>query len=546
MAVTITNVVDTPGGGSTSQARFAGSTPAVKRYFTVVLDDSYPDNGESLSAISGKFSSVINMTFSPSGTYLWEYDYTNNKIIAYSKFSGVSEIQTLTLADGATAGTWTATYAGQTTATIARNASAAAMQAAIKALSNVDPEGVSEVQTVTLSDFSGTDSFKLTQNATETIAFVRGTNATAAAIQAEIRSVWGDAGALVTGTTDAGPFVVTFVTDIDEGAITVTSGVGCTGSVVETTAGVPALSVVRSGAGTQASPYVYTITGGAGLSGENLAQITGTGTGLTASTLTIATTTDGTGIKELQTLTLTAGVADNTFKLTFNANQSTATVTIPPGGYAAVTKAQIATCLATISDFTGLNILSVADGTVPDILVGGAAGGPFTIEFSKTLVGNIGAITVTSKVGAADGSVAETTAGSAGVSEVQTITLTDGPTAGTWAITHAGQTTSALASNESAAAASAAMVALSNVTGSGIASDEVVVTRSGAGTQASPYIYTLTWRADSGNVAQPTATGTALLGSTVTAATTTQGSEVAAGTDLSAVTVRVEAVGFAP
>jgi hypothetical protein len=70
---------------------------------------------------------------------------------------------------------------------------------------------VGEVQLVTLTAFDGTDSFVLRFGDNETVPFVRGTNATAAAIQAALRTLTGDASLTVAGTTDAGPFTVTFV-----------------------------------------------------------------------------------------------------------------------------------------------------------------------------------------------------------------------------------------------------------------------------------------------------------------------------------------------
>lgn len=108
---------------------------------------------------------------------------------------------------------------------------------------------------------------------------------------------------------------------------------------------------------------------------------------------------------EIQTLSLTAGLVSETFKLTYNAHESTAAVTLPTGGYANVTAAQIKTCLLTISDFsTKTADIAVVKST-----------NDYIITFSGTL-GNadIGAITVTSKTGAADGSVAETNKGVVG------------------------------------------------------------------------------------------------------------------------------------
>jgi hypothetical protein len=50
---------------------------------------------------------------------------------------GTNEVQTLTITGTPTGGTFTLTYAGQTTATIAFNAAAAAVQSALEALSNI-------------------------------------------------------------------------------------------------------------------------------------------------------------------------------------------------------------------------------------------------------------------------------------------------------------------------------------------------------------------------------------------------------------------------
>lgn len=51
--------------------------------------------------------------------------------------TGTSEVQTVTITGTPTGGTFTLTYAGQTTAPIAYNANAAAVQAALEALSNI-------------------------------------------------------------------------------------------------------------------------------------------------------------------------------------------------------------------------------------------------------------------------------------------------------------------------------------------------------------------------------------------------------------------------
>lgn len=58
----------------------------------------------------------------------------------YAPYAAVSnEVETLTVTGGPTGGTFTITFSGQTTAAIAYNATAAAVQTALEALSNVNP-----------------------------------------------------------------------------------------------------------------------------------------------------------------------------------------------------------------------------------------------------------------------------------------------------------------------------------------------------------------------------------------------------------------------
>jgi hypothetical protein len=99
-----------------------------------------------------------------------------------------------------------------------------------------------QVQVITLTGFTGTDEFTLSYEYLgvpgTTIAFVRGTNATAAAIQAELRTVFaGTDLTVVAGTTDEGPFTVTFNDDefYSRGfpKLTTVNGTGCTGVITK-------------------------------------------------------------------------------------------------------------------------------------------------------------------------------------------------------------------------------------------------------------------------------------------------------------------------
>lgn len=103
----------------------------------------------------------------------------------------------------------------------------------------------------------------------------------------------------------------------------------------------------------------------------------------------------------------------------------------------------------------------------------------------------------------------------ADVDEVQTVTITGGPTGGTFTLTYAGQTTAAIAYNAAASAVQSALVALSN-----IAVGDVTVTGSAGG----PYTVAFGGALADQNVAAMTASGASLTPSGgVTIATATAG-----------------------
>ncbi len=62
---------------------------------------------------------------------------------------------------------------------------------------------------VTPASWGVGDSFKLAYNGAQTVAFVQGTNDTAANIQTALRTLFGDTGLTVTGVDGSGPFTVT-------------------------------------------------------------------------------------------------------------------------------------------------------------------------------------------------------------------------------------------------------------------------------------------------------------------------------------------------
>lgn len=112
-----------------------------------------------------------------------------------------------------------------------------------------DVRGNLRTRVITLQSYDGTDAFKVRvewvgsrtnelqpgkEGTVETIAFVRGTNGTAAAIQAELRTLTGDSSLVVTGTTDEGPFTVTQGTadkHRNSYELSLVDLVGCSGNV---------------------------------------------------------------------------------------------------------------------------------------------------------------------------------------------------------------------------------------------------------------------------------------------------------------------------
>lgn len=97
-----------------------------------------------------------------------------------------------------------------------------------------------------------------------------------------------------------------------------------------------------------------------------------------------------------------------------------------------------------------------------------------------------------------------------GTNEVQSLSITGTPTGGTYTLTFAGQTTSALAYNANAAAIQAALLALSNL-------DTGDVTVTGTG----PYVITFGGQYANQNVAQITTTASLTGGTSPAAAVTT-------------------------
>lgn len=246
---------------------------------------------------------------------------------------------------------------------------------------------------------------------------------------------------------------------------------------------VDTVTVTRTGAGTVASPYIWTIEFTGTHAGVDVGAITGDGTLLTGITgaqyLTHATTTQGAPAQnEKQRVAFTTGATGTG---TFSLNCSDAVVFLGVSGFVAVnsgvfTAADLKTALETRYGIG--NVVVTQESTISCL-----------IEWVGAYAGiNILPLTFASQP-SSTGTITQVQAGSSTpVNEVQTVKVNHAPTGGTYTLTFQGATTAAIAYNASAATVQTELEALAN-----IAVGDVTVTRAGSGTIADPYIYTVTF-----------------------------------------------------
>lgn len=302
------------------------------------------------------------------------------------------------------------------------------------------------------------------------------------------------------GTPSGGTFTLTF-----QGQTTGTIAYNASSSTVQTA--LEGLSNIAPGdiavSGSAGGPWTVEFTGT--YAGVDVGLISADGSSLTgASGVTVATTTQGstTASEVWEVVVVFQAGSDDQYVLsvedpdTLNVTNLVTTTqrteyyikqdfeaTMPAG--ATVTIGEI----ETVGTETQTTITY-------RITFGGTWAGRDITLYGTSVYGSVESATVTTI----------TAGGSAGSSEVQTVTITGGPTGGTFTLTFDGQTTSTIAYNASAATVETALEALSNITA-------VAVTKSG-------WVYTVTFSDPSGNVSQMTGSGSSLTGGTLTIATT--------------------------
>ncbi len=65
----------------------------------MTFDSSYPTGGEPLAASALGFSSITSVRIHPTGGYVFEYDYTNKKVLVYVEEAVAAGGPLLELAD---------------------------------------------------------------------------------------------------------------------------------------------------------------------------------------------------------------------------------------------------------------------------------------------------------------------------------------------------------------------------------------------------------------------------------------------------------------
>ena len=432
---------------------------------TASTADPVATSEEFASILAGSSGDALTLTARVPGTPFFvtvragESDATNQT---------TDEIQTITIGNAPTGGTFTLTFSGQTTGNLAYNATAAAIQTALTGLASIGSGNC----TVTGPDggpwrtqFGGT---LAAQNLTA-ITGNRGslTGGTAAITIETLQDGQTGTNAVQTlslQSVTAGTFTLTF-----SGATTTNIAYNATAATVQ--ASLEALSTIGTGNVTAtggALPAAVTLTFTGNLAAKAVPPLTGQNAGLTttiAATIT-ETTAGATGPNLRARVTLPNTAANDStawrLRLVYEGQIYTSS-----SFYRANTAADLLAALQSLAPIGPGNATTTAGGPLADgtrfdefELVGARAGKhPVT---DPMLIGNL---TVERSGGAAAASPRQITIQQypGGTNERQTLALAGSPSAGTFTLTFSGQTTTPIAYNATAAAVAAALNQLTTI-----------------------------------------------------------------------------------
>jgi hypothetical protein len=394
-----------------------------------------------------------------------------------------SALQTLSVSGGPTGGSFTLSFGGQTSAAIGFNATAAQVQTALQAMPTIGAGGVTCAggplpETAMQIFFAGPLAFRaqplikigtngLTGGATPAPSVAP---TTAGALVSDVQTI------SVSGTPTAGTFQLAF-----GGQTTAPVPFNATAAQIATTlaglSNVGADGVVCSGGPLPDANVTVTFAGPLSVGAQPVIKAVGsTLTGAGSPTVVPAHTVTGAVGAAVQTLLVTGTPTGGGFALSFGP-QTTGSIPFN------ATAAAVQTALTALSGIGAGNVVCVG-GPLPDTAV--------TITFAGSLAPapqpqiGVPASANTLTGGTTPTPVINITTPGADTADVQTLSLTGGPTAGTFTLTFQAQTTAGIPWNATSAQVQAALsdliaVGTGNVvcTGGPLPGANVVVTFAG-------------------------------------------------------------------
>jgi hypothetical protein len=366
-----------------------------------------------------------------------------------------SDVWTLSIAGNPTGGTFTLSFAGQSTAALPFNATSAQVQTALQALAAIGPGnvtcagGAAPSTNVTIT-FAGTLGFQTQSPISIGANNLTGGTSPAATLA---HTVTGSARIndvqtlSLAGNPTGGSFTLSF-----GGQTTAAIPFNATSAQVQ--AALQALGSVGAGNVICAGgplPAGVTITFQAALGLQPQAPIAVGANNLTGPAPAVAHTTTGSGADDVQTLSISGSPTGGSFTLAFGA-QTTAAIPFN------ATAAQVQTALAVLSNIGAGNV-ACAGGPLPSTAVTVTFQG--TLGFAAQAVITVPANNLTGGTNPAP-AIAHTATGS-GVNDVQTLSVGGAPAGGTFALSFGGQTTTAISFNATAAQVQGALQALSSI-----------------------------------------------------------------------------------
>jgi hypothetical protein len=382
------------------------------------------------------------------------------------------ETQLVSIGNAPTGGTFTLTFSGQTTAAIAYNASAATVQTALEALATIGAGNITAT-----GPTGGPWQLKFSGSlAAQNLPLITGnraglTGGTAALTVETLRDGFAGVNCIqslrLNGSPTAGTFTLSFA-----GATTTAIAYNATAATVQTA--LEALATIGAGNITAtggALPAAVTLTFTGTLAARELPQLTGNGANLTTSlTATVTETQAGAAglnliIRQNLPFENNTGTTRFRYKLVFQGRTYYSTTFRDADGVLGLITALTSLPPLATATITGTLFQTLTGTHVYRLTFGGTAAGKTAITSA------ISAYELTTEyvsgpwTNAPNYFVEQLPTGT---NERQTIALGGSPAAGTFTLTYAGATTTAIAYNAAAATVQTALEALASIGSGGV------------------------------------------------------------------------------